>query len=250
MARLPKYAIYERCVAALAVEREERITSSVMANARIRGILSGRSRQIDVVIEDLRFSPKDFRVIVDAKCLKRKIDVPRVEAFEGVMRDVQASHGVLVVSSGITPAALRRAQDSITIAILPYEDAVQAYDWQFEPCLDGCGADGDIGMVLWGTHKVCGLGPGWFMYRAGKCSHCGAFHVWCGDCGTHLSIPDGRLSRCSCEDREWGAIPESKQSGHSGEPESTWLMLQHAGEFTALDRKPLGSVKRQIDIQR
>ena len=160
MAKLPKYAVYERCVAALTVERQSAITSSVTANARIRGVISGRSRQIDVLIEDLDFSPNGFRIIVEAKCIKRKIDVPEVEALEGKMRDVCASHGVLVTSSGVTCAALRRAQDAITITVLPYEDAVEEYDWQFEPCLDGCGEDGDVGLVLWGTHKVCGLGPG------------------------------------------------------------------------------------------
>ena len=62
-----------------------------------------------------------------------------------------------------------------------------------------------------------------------------------------VNITDGRIARCGCEDREWGSIPESRVSGHTGIPNSTWLMLKHDGSFQALDRKPIGRVKQQVD---
>jgi len=50
---------------------------------------------------------------------------------------------------------------------------------------------------------------------------------------------------CGCEDREWGAIPESKESD-SGTPESTWLVLRFGDEFYGLHRKPIGKVTSQM----
>jgi hypothetical protein len=166
------------------------------------------------------------------------------------MRDVQASHGVLVVSSGASDAAQRRAQEAITITLVTYDEATGEYDWQFEPCLESCSPNASIGMVLWSPHRIIGLGPGWFIYRTGKCSRCSVFHAWCSDCGAFLAIPDGRVRRCSCEDREWGAIPESELSGHPGQGQSTWLMIKYEGtDYLSVDRKPIGDVKRQLDFE-
>jgi len=51
---------------------------------------------------------------------------------------------------------------------------------------------------------------------------------------------------CECEDREWGAIPESEVSGHTGPPESTWLMLRFGDKLYGLQRKPIGKVTSQV----
>jgi len=247
MAHLRNDQIYERCVAAFTAEEEDSLSITITPNAKLRGLISGRSRQIDVLVEDMRFAPKMFRLIVDAKHRKRKLDIDDVEAFEGKMRDVQACHGVLVASSGVTKSATKRAQSSITITILTFEEATEDYDWQFEQCMEGCADDRDYGMVLWSPHRVLGLGPGWLMYRTGKCGSCGSFHLWCADCGSYLSVPDGRIRQCDCDGREWGAIPESEVSGHLGKPESTWLIVHSGDEFVAMDRKPIGQIVRQLD---
>ena len=245
-----KWEIYESCVAALMAEKEDADSISVTANAKIRGVISARSRQIDVLIEDLRLSPQAYRIIVDAKLRKRALDVEDIEAFEGKMKDVSAHRGILVVSSQATRSAKRRAEDTITIEILPFEEVVEEYDWRLDPCLAPSKLKHIHSTVLWSPHKVIGLGPGWLMYRTGKCSACGSFHVCCGDCGSEFAILDGRLASCGCEDRAWGAIPESKTSGHVGEPTSTWLMLRHEAEFIPLERKPIGKVGQQLDSNR
>ena len=246
---LRKDEIFERCIAAFEAEHQDHESVSITANAKLLGRISGRSRQIDVLIEDLRFSPRAYRLVVDAKLRKRKLDIEEIESFEGKMRDVGASHGVIVVSSGVTRSAKRRAEDAIAITILDYEDAIGEYDWHFEPCLICPAPKSEIGTVLWNPHKVTGLGPGWLMYRTGKCSSCGSFHVWCGDCGSEFAIRDGRIKKCGCEEIAWGAIPESDASGHKGEPNSTWLMLRQGDSFVGLERKPIGKTKRQLNLR-
>lgn len=228
-------------------EEQDSPSRTVTPNARVRGVISRRSRQIDVLVEDVRFSPSAYRLIVDAKHHRRRLDIEHIEAFEGKMRDVEASHGILVVSREVTAAARRRAQTAITITIMSFADATEDYDWRYEPCLAECQSVHKVGMVLWSPHQVTGFGPGWLMYRTGKCCGCGSFHVWCGDCGSFFAIPDGRLRQCDCDDRAWGAIPESERSGHQGVPESTWLLVRSDGDSTPLDRKPIGKVKRQLD---
>lgn len=244
---LPMHQVYERCVAALMSEEQDSPFKTITPNARLCGVISRRSRQIDVLIEDTRFSSVHGRIIVDAKHHKRKLDIEYVEAFEGKMRDVEASHGILVVSGGVTSAARRRAETAITIIIMPFEDAIEYYDWRYEPCLYRCSPERGPGWVLWSLPQITGFGPLWLMYRTGKCCACGTFHVWCGDCGSYFAIPDGRLRRCGCDDRAWGAIPESRHSGHNGKPESTWLMARRGDDYIALDRKPIGTIKYQLD---
>lgn len=248
MTKNPSDEIYERCVAAFcAAEEFSADVLSVTRNAKIKGLLSCSTRQIDVMIEDMRYAPKASRIIIDAKRHKRKIDVKKVEEFEGMMRDCEARQGIIVCASGATKGAIRRAQDLITVTLLSYEDALE-FEWMYEPCLGRCSRlKENAGMVLLSAMKVCGLGPGWLMYKTGKCDRCHQFHAWCSDCGNYLSVADGQIVKCDCDDREWGSIPESKISGHMGTPNSTWLMLNHDREFIALDRKPIGRVRQQAE---
>ena len=71
-------------------------------------------------------------------------------------------------------------------------------------------------------------------------------------CGVRTAVPIflspmAGIRQCDCDDREWGAIPESELSGHLGKPESTWLVVHSGDEFIAMDRKPIGQITRQLD---
>ena len=59
--------IYERSVAAWAIERFDYVDVTVTANAKIRGVISKRSRQIDVLLEARSSGNPSARVIVEAK---------------------------------------------------------------------------------------------------------------------------------------------------------------------------------------
>jgi hypothetical protein len=98
---------------------------SVTPNAKIMGSISGVPRQIDVLIDARWEEGAERRIIFDAKLRKRKVDVKDVESFEGMMRDVRASRGVLLCSSGYTKAALARAQQSIEIRIVTTDEAAK-----------------------------------------------------------------------------------------------------------------------------
>ena len=77
----------------------------VLPNQEIPGVISGQSRQIDVLVEK-------GEGIIDIECKdhKQKIDTPKVEAFVTKMKDVKAKTGVIVSNSGFTKGALATAK--------------------------------------------------------------------------------------------------------------------------------------------
>ena len=92
----PGWEVYERMIARLIADQLS-IGLCVTPNARVEGRISGRQRQVDVLIDARHDTDNSRRIIVDAKSKKRKIDVKDVEAFRGMMEDVDATHGFLVV---------------------------------------------------------------------------------------------------------------------------------------------------------
>ena len=85
------WRLYERLVAALEAENSG-IELSVTPNARIKGCISHKSRQIDVLIDARWGDDLSRRIIVDAKFHGRKLDIKDVESFEGMMKDCEAAH--------------------------------------------------------------------------------------------------------------------------------------------------------------
>ncbi|MDD4965211.1 MAG: restriction endonuclease [Gallionella sp.] len=223
MEKLRKSEIYERCVAAWAIEHFDFIDVTITANAKIFGTISKRSRQIDVLLEDRAQGNPDARVIVEAKLHGRPVDIEVIEATEAKLRDVNAAYAIVVSSGGFTKSAISRSEDYVGLIPLEYDFLIDEYSNAFCNCL----ANADCGSetLLWAVDKVDGVGLAWLMYKYGKCVRCQTFHVFCQDCDSEFSIPDGHTVMCGCDDREWGAIPESESSGHIDLPESTWLIV-------------------------
>jgi Restriction endonuclease len=82
--------------------------SKITPGAKLIGKFSKVERQIDLLVEE-QASDFSFRIVIDAKYRGRKIDVGEVEAFLGLIRDVEAHTGVMVALEGYTPAAVNRA---------------------------------------------------------------------------------------------------------------------------------------------
>jgi len=103
----PAWKIYERLVASFEVEAAD-MDASVTPNATLLGSISGVQRQIDVLVDARWDDDLSRRIIFDAKRRSRMVDVTDVEAFEGLMRDVRASRGVLVCTKGYSEATEKR----------------------------------------------------------------------------------------------------------------------------------------------
>lgn len=201
---LPAWRIYERLVAHLeSAKSSDHIT--VAANVELVGAITGIKRQIDVLIDARVAEDISRRVIVDAKLHKRRIDVKQVEAFEGMMKDVRAQHGIIVCPNGYTKAALKRAQRSISITLLEAENIDEFDPIAWEPCLGSCakGRKGKRkdGWVLY--DRPLGLVVGNVIasiQRVGKCDECGDFHIHCWNCGECFAIVgEEEEAKCQCD---------------------------------------------------
>ncbi|WP_022834906.1 restriction endonuclease [Salisaeta longa] len=81
--------------------------AEVKRDVRIEGAISGRKRQVDILlIEDIE--GEKIQTAYDAKFHSRPIDLKHVESFLGMLKDIQVNRGVLVSKEGYTSSAYKR----------------------------------------------------------------------------------------------------------------------------------------------
>lgn len=235
---MEKWRLYERLIALLAIEDYSDVNYSVIPNARIKGFISERKRQIDVLV-DCRFDTNlSRRVIFDAKCRKRPVDIKEIEAFEGLMKDVSAKRGIIVCSNGYTAAALRRAQEHIGIKLLPEEEIEQFNIGSWDYCKNEYCSNG---LVLWDAYPSIILNGTVFVQGSGKCDECGRFHVWCWSCGHRYSINYESELQCLCKGPWfWLTSIEPEIDKNNIEHKAHYLILVMGnGTFQVVDRRPV-----------
>lgn len=221
--------MYERLVAAFEIEAAD-MDASVTPNASLIGSISGVRRQIDVLVDARWNADLERRIIFDAKRRNRKVDVKDVESFEGMMRDVRASRGVLVCTNGFTEGALRRAQQFIDVRIMDEEEALELDHAATDPCPHCVDQKRkQQGVVFWDGQFPLPYAAGWSIVFTGKCDVCRSFAFWCWDCGSKAVIPEGQSYECGCE-RRWFT--------EASDDEITFVVALEDGEVP-LDRRPL-----------
>jgi hypothetical protein len=243
------WELYERLIARMIADQLS-TDYCVTPNARVSGVISGRSRQIDVLIDARHVTDNTRRIIVDAKRRARKINVSDVEAFRGVMEDVRATHGYLVSSAGYTRTAERRAQEVVSIRIVPM-DRLDNFDPSTWPrCANSrCRR----GRVFWDGYpeiqltveSISGderrLIP--FVHYVGKCDRCGRFHVNCLTCGDLLSLSedededDAYGHRCRCTP-PWFWLASIEQD-EDGRRSAELHAVPGVGKIITVDRRGL-----------
>jgi len=243
----PSWELYERLVATLFASQAG-TDLCVTPNARIRGRISGRSRQVDVLMEARHDTDNNRRVIVDAKKRRRRIDVKEVESFRGLMEDVGATHGYLVSPHGYTGAAERRAQEFVSLRIVPL-DRLEDFDPSAWPrCLRTRCTHGrvfwdgypELTMALRSIENPSVVISVPRIHHVGKCDRCGAFHVRCKTCDELLFVPENDESdighQCLCKPPWfWLASIEGDEGGHL----SAELHVCLPGRVCTVDRRSL-----------
>jgi hypothetical protein len=244
----PEWEAYERMVARLAAD-QIKSDLCVTPNARVTGKISGRSRQVDVLIDARHDTDNSRRIIVDAKKRKRKIDVKDVESFLGLMQDAGATHGYLVSPAGHTKAAEKRAQMAVSIRIVPVDRLANFDPSTWPKCRD---ADCKHGRVFWDGYPELSVALRpveanrgqreqlvAFLHYIGKCDRCGLFHVWCTRCDAILPVPhqdgdDGH--QCSCKP-PWFWLASTEEDGDGARSVELHAVLA-TGRIITVDRRP------------
>ena len=102
---------------------------TVTLDEKLTGHDSKTLRQIDVVIRG-RVHQYPILIVVECKDVARPVDVSTIDAFVSVIRDVRANKGVLISTSGFTPAAIELARVR-NVATKTYLDT-ENVDWRTE----------------------------------------------------------------------------------------------------------------------
>lgn len=104
--------------------REIYPTSEVRYNTSIKGIKSGRSRQIDTLIIN-KVGGTEVKTVIDSKCYAKRINITTVESFIGFLSDIGADRGIMVTKMGYSKAAKQRVQKEdleIELNILTFDE--------------------------------------------------------------------------------------------------------------------------------
>jgi len=148
--------------------RSEYSSARITANAKLPGMLSKTSRQIDLLIEE-QICDMPVRIVVDGKHRNKKLDVKDVEEFLGLVRDVRAHKGVLISKEGYTEAAVKRAHhgdDDVILDVLNFKDLKDFHGQLGIPYAGPHGAvvQPPLGWIIDGTQ---GRGALAFLYQRG-----------------------------------------------------------------------------------
>ncbi|WP_326956887.1 restriction endonuclease [Amycolatopsis sp. NBC_01286] len=93
-------------------------SATVKRNVRLRGHVSGILRQIDVLVTTRGVVPLGTtRVAIECKRWKRTVDVPDVQKFEAMVREVGLDGGLIVTNTGVSKGALAVAEQSSALRI-------------------------------------------------------------------------------------------------------------------------------------
>ncbi len=115
--------IYEALKAHVAEDAE--VTFDEGGRQKLPGRYSEIDRQIDVIVQGTFAGlPGVHTMIVDCKSFSENVDVKDVEAFIGLVEDVNADLGLLVTSAGYSSAAKKRAAAvrGIILDVVPLDE--------------------------------------------------------------------------------------------------------------------------------
>lgn len=239
--------MYERLVASAEADALADGRLTIVPNAHLVGSISGRRRQVDVLIDSRVADGVDRRVLVDAKLRGRPLSVTDVESFLGMMTDCRAQRGILVCPEGWTKTAMRRAQRAVTIKILAVDelDDFDLVGWDM--CLGRCAEEErppeTSGWLMYDSVFHIGrLDQPLSMVAIAKCDVCHDFHVWCWECGQRLALRgDEAEAKCLCE-RFWiTSLEDDGPDDNPGATQSVCLtcVILPSGRHDTLDRRPI-----------
>lgn len=123
MAQTPQWMAFESLIAE--IHRQLAPGGTVIHNSKVRG-RSGAMRQLDVAITQT-VGLTELLIVIECKKIKRSVGIAHVDALASKVRDVGASKGVLVSTSGFQEGAIGAAKDN-NILLLSYREAEGA-DW-------------------------------------------------------------------------------------------------------------------------
>jgi hypothetical protein len=177
----PEWLRYERDVRDLVDTIDG---SRVTHNVKSEGIISGTTRQIDVLVDGTVVG-SPIRIVIECKHYAKPLGIGKIDEFAGKLADLHADRGIIYGLNGVTAAARARADGAypaieireLTVAAPPprpwpeyVSDAFKLGDCENPNCIGG-----DVSWQNWPQADGSSL-------KAGACWVCGTWSVEC-ECG-------------------------------------------------------------------
>lgn len=187
-----KWQEYQEAVGQLFEQMSE--FGVVKKNITIPDRVTGQARQVDVWWE-MKVGEHSFKILIDAKKRKDKIDVKDVEEIMMLAQSVNADKAIIVTNNLWTKPAEKRANfDRMDLRILTIDEATDLVvedKWLMcQVCEDDC-----VIMDRDGFFLIDDLVNWWL---GGKCRSCNSVYVNCQPCGGKGIINETTEYICNC----------------------------------------------------
>ena len=197
-----KWQEYQESVAVLYEQLEG--FGTVQRNVYLPDLVTGQSRQVDVMIE-MTERGHSLRMLIDAKFHSTPLDVKDVEEVVALSQAVGANKTIIVAANGFTSPAEAKARfiqcDLRTLSIEEALDLIVPDKWKMCPvCNADCIVLDQDGMMPFDNGSI-------FWWLAGQCRECNCARVHCQDCGQKMYIEIGKSLVCACG-HEWHSTDE------------------------------------------
>ncbi len=166
----------------------------VSKNITILDKITGQPRQVDVWWE-IQLDKHRFKILIDAKQRKNKVDVKDVEEVIMLAKAVNADKAIIVTNNEWTkPAELSAKFNGLDLRIFTIDEATDLIvedKWLMcQVCNEDC-----VILDSNGYFEVNGLINWWL---GGKCRSCNSIYIHCQDCGGKGIINVNIHWRCDC----------------------------------------------------
>ncbi len=166
----------------------------VRKNITIPDKMTGQARQVDVWWE-MKIENHSFKILIDAKKRKDKVDVKDVEEILMLANAVNADKAIIVTNNEWTkPAEVRAKFDGLDLRIFSIDEAsdlIVEDKWVMcQVCNDDC-----VVLDNCGFFEIQGLVNWWL---GGQCRSCKSIYIHCQDCGDKGIINNDTSWTCNC----------------------------------------------------
>jgi hypothetical protein len=195
-----------------ASDRDEPATAQW--NVVVPGQLSGTNRQVYVLVTG-SVGGEDIRIAVECKNYKRPVGIKTVEAFIGMLLDLDVHKGAMYAANGFTANACQRAAkqrhphlklydvDVARLAALDYSDLIE------DSCPNPNCFVGYVSFREWRDN----LGQ---TLEFGSCGFCGTEAVRCPNCGSVTGFVWDHDQACDGCEAEFTIVRDRKGSETEG----------------------------------
>ncbi len=208
----PQWRAFEISVADLVAKMDP--AAGVEHNASVTGTVSGRPRQVDVLVTGA-IGGIEMRIAIECKRYGKRLGIGKVDEFAGKLIDLGVDRGVLYTLNGVSAGAASRAgaasQPGIVVKQMA-ESAPEPPEWS--PSLNEFNGFGDCpndncytGDVAWRDWPQ----PDGETIQAGSCDACGTLAVRCPECEAETGFFVSEV-RCWGCDRHYAVVYDCKGS--------------------------------------